>query len=143
MQENQDLFYEYLKAYVEVQAFSGKLASARNELARRAKALCEAYGAAANGTPIVVNSPIGIVALTLDENPWDYPNLRFVEYFADEAVKLQFLQQIQDVEANIPKNIHDMTFEELKVVADEEHIGYDETTTRDMLLHAIKSLNSY
>ena len=101
MQENQDLFHEYLKAYTEFQALSGQLASARSELARRAEALCQTYAAAAKGMPIVVNSPFGIISLTLDEEWFDCPESKFVQYFSQDAVKLQHLQQIQDVEQEL------------------------------------------
>lgn len=94
-EEIETLIAEYLKAYVSLEAAKGNLASATSELAKKGKALCKELAEASCGEPIVINSPIGWITLTLDEDYWDGKDT--VDFWANRAVKVVHLTTLPDL----------------------------------------------
>lgn len=94
--EVQSAISKYLEAYAKVAALQGTLASAESELRRRAKKLCEAMPLEALVyQSLAVNSPIGLISLTFDEEWQESAN----------PVYLTFLKALDDVDfESLPKN---------------------------------------
>lgn len=94
-QEIETLIAEYLKAYMSLEAAKGNLLSATTELARKARPLCQELAYITSGQPIVINSPIGWITLTLDEDYWDGKDTP--DFWANHAVKVTFLRTLPSI----------------------------------------------
>lgn len=85
------LVREFIAAYVDVQALEGKICSARAELDRRARAMCEEIADAARNTPVLVDTPLGFAVIAIAEE-W------FLERRTSVAVQVRFLQTLADID---------------------------------------------